>query len=94
MTSEDYLEQMGYVFLPPYNPRYYPPMMVTYQYQALRTERFRQNKALFRLCTGVIDKIDLKENVVKIMGSYDLAEPLTRLINQLEKGRDFARATG
>ena len=40
---------------------------------------------LFRLYR-VIDKIDLKENVVKMMGPYDPAEPLARLINQIENG--------
>ena len=34
-----------------------------------------------------IDEIDLEENAVKMMGSYDLAESLARLIEQLEKGR-------
>ena len=28
------------------------------------------------------------------MGPYDPAEPLARLIEQLEKGREFARAGG
>ena len=36
---------------------------------------------------GVIDKIDLEENAVKMMGPYDPAEPLFQLIKQLEKGR-------
>ena len=30
---------------------------------------------------GVIDKIDHKENLVKMMGPYDPAEPLARLRN-------------
>ena len=33
------------------------------------------------------DKIYLKENVVKMMRPYDPAEPLSQLIEQLEKGR-------
>ena len=37
-----------------------------------------------------IDEIDLKENAVRIMGSYNSAEPLARLIKQLEKGRESA----
>ena len=41
-----------------------------------------------------IDEIDLEENSVKMMGPYDPAEPLARLIQQLEKGREFARAGG
>ena len=35
---------------------------------------------------GAIDKIDLEENAVKLMGPYDPAEPLARIIKQLEKG--------
>ena len=41
-----------------------------------------------------IDKIDPKENAVKMMGSYDPAEPLAQLIEQLEKGGESARAGG
>ena len=41
-----------------------------------------------------IDEIDLEENSVKMMGPYGPAEPLARLIQQLEKGREFARAGG
>ena len=43
---------------------------------------------------GVIEKIDLKENAVKTMGPYSPAEPLIQMIEQLEKGREFARAGG
>ena len=95
--------------------------MVTSQEQALGTENFRQNQAIFRKYTavdgviktqivpalepvflsalveqlsrfgqvsaltviqhiltryGTIDKIDLENNVVKMMGSYDPTEPL------------------
>ena len=42
----------------------------------------------------VIDKIDLEENTVKIFGPHDPAEPLARLIEQLENGRKFAGAGG
>ena len=41
-----------------------------------------------------IDNIDLEENAVKIMGPYNPAEPLARIIEQLEKWREFARAGG
>ena len=41
---------------------------------------------------GVIDKIDLKEHSMRMMGPYDPAEPLSRLIEKLEKGREFARS--
>ena len=34
-----------------------------------------------------IDEIDLEENGVKMIGPYNPAKPLDRLINQLEKGR-------
>ena len=36
---------------------------------------------------GVINEIGLEENAVKMMGTYDPAEPLARLNEQLEKGR-------
>ena len=38
----------------------------------------------------VINENDLKENGVKMMGPYYPAEPHTQLIEQLEKGREFA----
>ena len=41
-----------------------------------------------------IDKIDLKENAVKMIGPYDPAEPLAQLIKQLEKGRKLSGAGG
>ena len=34
-----------------------------------------------------IDEINLKENEVKMMGPYDPVEPISRLTEQLEKGR-------
>ena len=43
---------------------------------------------------GVIDEIDLERNAVKIMGPYDPAEPLARIIEQLEKGRELLRSGG
>ena len=43
---------------------------------------------------GVIDKIDLKDNAVKMMGPYDPAEPIARLIRQLEEGRELAGSGG
>ena len=48
---------------------------------------------LFSSC-GAINKIDLKENAVKMMGPYDPAEPLAQLTNKLEKGRKFSRERG
>ena len=41
-----------------------------------------------------IYEIYLEENKVKMMGPYNPAEPLTPLINQLEKGREFTREGG
>ena len=41
-----------------------------------------------------IDEINLEENAVKMMGPYDPAESLARLIEQLEKGREFAQEGG
>ena len=35
---------------------------------------------------GAIDEIDLEENAVKLMEPCEPAEPLARLIKQLEKG--------
>ena len=35
---------------------------------------------------GAIEKIDLEENAANMMGPYDPAEPLARLIKQLERG--------
>ena len=43
---------------------------------------------------GVIEKIDLGENMVKTMGTYKPAEPLSRLIEKLETGREFVHAGG
>ena len=39
---------------------------------------------------GAIEKIDLEENAVKTMGTYDSAETLAQLIKKLEMGREFA----
>ena len=139
MTAEEYTEKTGFAFVPPYNPGDYPQSMGSAQEQALGTEKFRQNQALFQkknavdgalkkqIVTsvepvllsplvdqrtgfgqvstltmlqhlfssyGAIDKIDLEDNSVKMMGRYDPTEPLARLIEQLEKGREFARAEG
>ena len=35
---------------------------------------------------GEIDEINLKENTVKMMRPYNLAEPLAPLVERLEKG--------
>ena len=41
-----------------------------------------------------INKINLEENAIKMMGPYDPATPPAQLIGKLEKGREFARAGG
>ena len=41
-----------------------------------------------------IDEIDFEENAVKMMGPYDPAEPLARLIEKLGTGREFTCAGG
>ena len=41
---------------------------------------------------GAIDEIYLEENSVKMMGPYDPAKTLARLIEQLEKGRELSRS--
>ena len=43
---------------------------------------------------GTVDKIDPEENSVKTMGPYNPVEPLDRLIETLEKGREFMQAGG
>ena len=125
--------------MPPHNPGNHPTTTENIQDQALGTEKFLQNKYLFRkyiavdgdvkkqiiievepvllsplmdqltgfgqvyalnmlqhlsLSYGKIDKINLEGNSVNMMGTYDPAEPLARLIDQLEKGREFAKAGG
>ena len=43
---------------------------------------------------GAIKEIDLKENVVNIIGPYEPSEPLSCLIDQLKNGREFSRSGG
>ena len=42
----------------------------------------------------MIYEINFEENEVKMMGPYNPTEPLAQLIEQLEKGREFARSGG
>ena len=42
----------------------------------------------------MINEIDLEENSVKMMGYYDPEEPLSRLIDQIEKGQELAISRG
>ena len=53
MTAEEYTEQTGFAFVPPYNPGDYPQSMGIAQEQALGTETFRQNQVMFRKHTTV-----------------------------------------
>ena len=123
------MEHTGFAFVLPHNPGNYPKSIGSAQEQALGTEKFKKNEALFRKYTAVyralkkqivtavelvflyplvdqltglgkvstltmlqhifasyraIEKIDLKENAVKMMGPYDPAEPLSQIIKQLE----------
>ena len=43
---------------------------------------------------GAINKIFLKENTVKIMETYDLAETLAQLMEQMYKGRNLRDQEG
>ena len=43
---------------------------------------------------GAIGEINLEVNAVKMMRPYEPAEPIARLIEQLEKGREFAQEGG
>ena len=43
---------------------------------------------------GDIDEVDIEENTVKMMGPYDPAETLARLIDQPKKGQEFTRSLG
>ena len=46
---------------------------------------------LFRF-NGLIDKIDLKKNSVKMMGPYNPDGPLACLIDKLKEGQEFSRS--
>ena len=77
MTAEEYTEQTGFAFLPPHNPGNYPKSMGSAQEQALGTENFRQNQALFQKYTAVDGA--LKKHIVTAV------EPvfLSPLVDQL-----------
>ena len=47
ITSKEYKTQTGFAFIPLHNHGGYPQSMGNSQEQALRTEKFRQNQALF-----------------------------------------------
>ena len=53
MTAEDYRANTGSAFVPLHNPENYPQSTGNSQEQALVTEKFSQNQALFRKYTAV-----------------------------------------
>ena len=54
MMAEEYMEQIVFAFVPPHNTGDYPQIMGSAQEQALGTEKFRQNQALFQKYTAVV----------------------------------------
>ena len=68
---------MGLEFVPPHNPSNYLPTIGNTQDQALGTEKFRQNQALFRKYTAIDG--DLKNQMIAAV------EPvfLSPLVDQL-----------
>ena len=48
MTTKDYMEQTGFVFVLSHNPGDYPQIMGSAQEQALGTEKIRPKQASFR----------------------------------------------
>ena len=62
------MEQTGFALVPPHSPGDYPQIMGSTQEQALKTEKLRQNQALFRKYTAVDGA--LKKMIVTV------AEPL------------------
>ena len=77
MTSKYYAAHMVFVFVPPHNPGNYPPTMGNAQDQALGTEKFWKNQALFRKYTAVDG--DFKKQI------FTAVEPvfLSPLVDQL-----------
>ena len=77
MTAADYRAQTGFAFVPPHNPGDYPQSMGNAQEQALRTEKFGQNQALFHKYISV--ERALKRQIVTAV------EPvlLSSLVDQL-----------
>ena len=53
MTAGEYMEQTGFAFVQMHNPDNYPQSMKSSKEQALGTEKFQQNQALFRKYTAV-----------------------------------------
>ena len=59
MTTYEYMEQTGSVFVPEHNTGNYQPTMRTAQEQALLTKSFRQNQALFRRYTAMDEALKI-----------------------------------
>ena len=59
------MEQTGFSFVPPHNPDNYPQSTGIAQEQALGTENFQQNQALFRKYTAVNGA--LKKQIVTLL---------------------------
>ena len=53
IKAEEYMEQIRSAFVLPYNPCKYPQSMGNSQEQALGTEKFRKDQALFRKYTAL-----------------------------------------
>ena len=77
MTSKKYTAQTIYRFVPPHNPSNYLPTVEIDQEQALVTENFRQNQALFRKYTSVDGAI--KNQIVTAVQRVFLSQLLYRL---------------
>ena len=77
MTDEDHRAHTGFAFVPPHNPGNYPQITENAQEQALGTENFQQNQALFHKYIDV-DRV-LKNQIVTAV------EPvlLTPLVDQI-----------
>ena len=70
---------MGFAFVPPHNPVNYLPTMGTTQEQPLRTEKFRQNQAMFRKYTAVDGY--LKDKIVTVVETVLLSSLVDQLID-------------
>ena len=75
------MQQTGFAFVPPHNPGDYLQIMGSAQEQALGTEKFQQNQALFRKYTAV-DGF-LKKQIVPVVGPVFLSP----LVDQLTSFR-------
>ena len=77
MKSTEYTAQMGYKFVPPYNPGNYLKTMGTAQEQALVNEIFLKNQAIFSKFTAVGKSI--KKHIFTAMEPVFLSPPVDNL---------------